>query len=362
MDVARRIEAVRARMHEEGAEAVVISRVSNLRYLTAFDGVIDDGTNGACVITDEAARFYTDMRYAQAAIAAASGGPWTVVVQREDLYAEICEDLRALGFDSLAVESSIPYKRFVHMTDKFGGAVHAVDQLVESIRQVKEPEEVERIAAAAAIADSAFAHIVSFIRPGMTEAEIALELEFYMRRAGSEGVAFEPIVASGPNSAHPHAIPGRRRIERGDMIVLDFGARVGGYCSDMTRTVCMGEPSQEQRRLYEAVLAANEAGLAAVGPGVPCADVDKAGRSVLAERGLGDAFTHGIGHGVGLDVHELPTLSARSTEALRAGAVVTVEPGVYIEGSAGVRIEDLVVVSDAGPRRLTSSTKDLIAI
>lgn len=362
MNVAGRLDAVRRRMADEGIPALVVSTVANLRYLTAFDGVIDDGINGACLITPDVTRFYTDMRYAEAAVAAAQGGPWEVGIQRENLYIEICEELHELAVDSLAVESSVPYGRFKFISEQFRGAVRVTDALVETFRQVKEPAEIERIEAAATIADRAFDHMLEFIRPGVTEAEIALELEFTMRRNGSDGMPFDPIVASGPNGAHPHAIPGPRAIQAGDLIVLDFGARVGGYCSDMTRTVCVGPASDEQRRLYDAVLASNEAGLAQVRAGRPCVDVDRAGRDVLGERGLGDVFTHGIGHGVGLDIHELPTLGPRSTHSLRDHAVVTVEPGVYVEGFAGVRIEDLVVVEGDGYRRLTNAPKELIQI
>lgn len=362
MNVEGRIGALRRRMRDEGVPAAVISTVANLRYLTAFDGVIDDGINGACLVTDDVTRFYTDMRYADAAKTAAEGGPWDVGVQRENLYIEICDDLHELGIESLSVESGVAYGRFRFISEQFRGAVRVTDGLVEAFRQVKEPEEIERIAAAAAIADRAFDHMLEFIRPGVTEAEIALELEFTMRRNGSDGMPFDPIVASGPNGAHPHAIPGPRAVEVGDLIVLDFGARVGGYCSDMTRTVCVGPASDEQRRLYDAVLAANEAGLAEIRPGRPCVDVDRAGRDVLVERGLGDVFTHGIGHGVGLDIHERPTLGPRSTHSLRDHAVVTVEPGVYVEGFAGVRIEDLVVVEGDGYRRLTNAPKELIQI
>ncbi|MHB1017590.1 MAG: M24 family metallopeptidase [Coriobacteriia bacterium] len=362
MNVEGRIHAVRRQMADEGIPALVVSTVANLRYLTAFDDVIDEGINGACLITQDLTRFYTDKRYADAASAAAEGGPWEVGVQRENLYIEICEGLHELGVESLAVESSVPYGRFKFISEQFRGAVRVTDALVETLRQVKESAEIERIAAAASIADRAFDHMLEFIRPGVTEAEIALELEFTMRRNGSDGMPFAPIVASGPNGAHPHAIPGPRAVATGDLIVLDFGARVGGYCSDMTRTICVGPASDEQRRLYDAVLASNEAGLAAVRPGRPCADVDRAGRDVLVERGLGDVFTHGIGHGVGLDIHETPTLGPRSTQSLREAAVVTVEPGVYVEGFAGVRIEDLVVVEDGGYRRLTNSPKELIEI
>ncbi|MBN2248379.1 MAG: aminopeptidase P family protein [Coriobacteriia bacterium] len=362
MNVAGRIEALRRQMRDEGIPAVVVSTVANLRYLTGFDDVIDDGINGACLVTQDLTRFYTDKRYADAAVSAAEGGPWEIGVQRENLYIEICDDLHDLGAESLALETSVPYGRFKFISEQFRGAVRMTDHLVETFRQVKELSEIERIEAAATIADRAFDHMVEFIRPGLTEAEIALELEFTMRRHGSDGMPFAPIVASGPNGAHPHAIPGPRTITPGDLIVLDFGARVGGYCSDMTRTVCVGAASDEQRRLYDAVLAANEAGLAEVRAGRPCVDVDRVGRDVLVERGLGDLFTHGIGHGVGLDIHEMPTLGPRSTQSLRNHAVVTVEPGVYVEGFAGVRIEDLVVVEDGGHRRLTNSPKELIEI
>ncbi|MDY0341440.1 MAG: M24 family metallopeptidase, partial [Coriobacteriia bacterium] len=337
MNVTGRIEAVRRQMRDEGIPAVIVSTVANMRYLTAFDDVIDDGINAACLITQDITRIYTDMRYADAAAAAAQGGPWEVGVQRENLYIDVCEELHELGVESLSLESSVPYGRFRFISEQFHGAVRVTDGFVEAFRQVKEPEEIERIAAAATIADRAFDHMLEFIRPGLTESEIALELEFTMRRNGSNGVSFDPIVASGPNGAHPHAIPGPRVIESGDLIVLDFGARVGGYCSDMTRTVCVGSASDKQRRLYDAVLVANEAGLASVRSGRPCVEVDRAGRDVLVERGLGDVFTHGIGHGVGLDVHELPTLSPGSTHSLRDQGVVTVEPGVYVEGFAGVR-------------------------
>jgi Xaa-Pro aminopeptidase len=349
-------------MKEDRSPAAVISLVSNLRYLTAFDGVIDHGINAVCLITEDDAVFYTDSRYIEAAAEAAANGPWEVRLQKENLYVELCEDLHDKGVESLLIESGVPYGRFKFVSEQFRGAVRVVDRLVESMRHIKEPEEIERIAAAAAIADRGFEHILSVLRPGVTEAEVAIELEYHMRRDGSEEMPFAPIVAAGPNAARPHCIPGDRPLQAGDLVVLDFGARVGGYCSDMTRTVAIGEISKEQRRLYDAVLEANEAGLAAVRSGVPCADIDLAAREVLERHGLGDVFTHGVGHGVGLDVHEMPTLSGRSQESARENAIVTIEPGVYVEGTAGVRIEDLVVVEASGYRRLTNAPKELIQI
>lgn len=362
MDVCGRLEAIRRTMTDDGVHAAVISMPSNLRYLTAFDGVIDQGINAACVITEGAARFYTDSRYIEAAAEAAAGGPWEVRLQRENLYAELCEDLQGDGVESLVLESAVSYGRFKFVSEQFHGAVRTAERLVEGRRQVKEPEEIERIAAAAAIADRGFEHICGFIRDGIAERDVALELEFFMRRNGSEEMPFELIVASGPNGARPHAVPGSRRIESGDLIVIDFGARVGGYCSDMTRTVGVGRVDDERKRLYSAVLEANEAGLTAVKSGAPCVEVDRVARDVLNEAGLGDLFTHGLGHGVGLDVHEMPTVGSRSTETLVSNAVVTIEPGVYVEGTAGVRIEDLVVVEESGYRRLTNAPKDLIEL
>jgi Xaa-Pro aminopeptidase len=362
MNAAPRLEALRKRLAEDGGPVALVTQTSNLLYLTGFEDVIDHGINAACVVSDDIAWFYTDSRYIEAATAAAEGTGWDVRLQKENLYVEVCEALQAAGATTIVMESSVPYGRFKFVSEQFEGAVRVVDQLLEEIRQVKEAEEIERIARAAALADRAFDHLLGFIAPGRTEAEIALELEFFMRKNGSVGMPFEPIVASGPNGARPHAIPGERPVRDGDLIVLDFGARVGGYCSDMTRTVGVGSVREEERRLYDAVLEANEAGLAAVRAGMTCFDVDAASRAVLAERGLGDLFTHGVGHGVGLDVHELPTVGPRSKHSLRRGAVITIEPGVYVSGLAGVRIEDLVVVEPQGHRRLTNAPKDLLII
>lgn len=362
MYVQTRLEGLRKRLREDKAPAAVITLPSNLQYMTAFDGVIDSGINGACVVTDTLARFYTDSRYVEAATAAAAGGPWEVVLQKENLYIELCEELQNAGIASLLLESGVPYGRFKFVSEQFRGAVRVVDQLVETMRMIKEAEEIERIEAAAAIADEAFDHICGFLRPGRSEREIALELEFHMRRNGSENMPFDLIVAGGPNGARPHAVPGDRQLEDGDLVVLDFGAKVGGYCSDMTRTVCIGKATDDKRRVYEAVLQANEAGLAATRAGMPCAEVDLAAREVLQRLGFGDHFTHGLGHGVGIDIHEMPTVGPRSTQSLRRGAVVTIEPGVYLSGVAGVRIEDLVVVEESGCRLLTHSPKQLIEL
>jgi Xaa-Pro aminopeptidase len=230
------------------------------------------------------------------------------------------------------------------------------------LRMVKDARELERIERAQIVTDRAFEHILGLIEPGLSEREVALELEVTMRRAGSDGVAFAPIVASGPNSALPHAAPTGRLLAEGDFVKLDFGARVDGYCADMTRTVVLGDASQRQRDMHTAVLEANRAGRAAVRPGAVGADVHAAAAAVLDRRGMGELFGHGLGHGVGLDVHEGPRLGPGSEDVLAPGMVVTVEPGVYEPGFGGVRIEDLVAVDGGGHRVLTNSIRELIEI
>ncbi|MDI6693332.1 MAG: Xaa-Pro peptidase family protein [Anaerosomatales bacterium] len=360
--VERRLAALRRILSDDEIPAMLVTGVSNMRYLTGFDGVFDDGINAACLVTSEHARFYTDARYSEAARAAAEGTPWTVRQTSGSMYVDICRELQSEGVAQLALESSVPYGRFKFISEQFVGSVRVTDGLVEGIRQVKEAAEIERIQEAARLTDAAFEHILGYVRAGLTEREVALELEFWMRKNGSEGVAFAPIVASGPNSSRPHATVSDRVIQSGDFLKLDFGACVDGYRADMTRTIVVGRADERQQEVYAAVLAANQAGLAAVRGGVAARDVDAAARNVLVERGFGEQFTHGVGHGVGLDIHELPTLNAESRDQLRTGAVVTIEPGVYLEGAFGVRIEDLVVVEEAGCRVLTRSPKELIQL
>jgi Xaa-Pro aminopeptidase len=233
--------------------------------------------------------------------------------------------------------------------------------LVEGLRQVKDPGELERLEAAARIADAALEAVLPCLADGLTEAEFGRILDFEMRSLGASGPSFETIVASGPSAAKPHHRPGPRRIGRDEPIVLDFGAVVDGYCSDMTRTVWVDRVADaDLRRAVSVVLEAQAAGVAAVGPGVACASVDAACREVISAAGWDDRFVHGTGHGVGLDIHEAPSVSSTSTDTLVPGHVVTVEPGVYLPGLGGVRIEDTVVVTDTGCRALNRTAKDRV--
>lgn len=362
MDATRRILALRTRLDGDGIPAIMVTDPANVAYLTGFEGVFDSEDAHAVIVTQDATVLYTDTRYSAAATAAADGTAWEIRVPRENLYITLCTDLERDGIDSMAIETSVPYGRFRFLSEKFSGKLEPLDQWVEEIRQIKEPEEIARIAAAQELTDRAFEHILGMIKVGVTEREIALELEFFMRRNGSEGVAFDAIVASGPNSALPHAKVTDRAVGSGDLLKMDFGAKIDGYCADMTRTVVVGSASDKQREIYEAVLAANIAGIEAVKPGLPGKAIDAAARAVIEGRGFGDLFGHGLGHGVGREVHELPGVGPRATKSVLAGSVITVEPGIYVPGFGGVRIEDLVVVEESGARVLTRSTKDLIEL
>ncbi|NTU71098.1 MAG: aminopeptidase P family protein [Coriobacteriia bacterium] len=357
-----RLEALRVLMHDAALGAMVVWSVPNVSYLTGFIGVWDEEPAALLAVTDSESVVFTDSRYLESARAAALEGPWDVRLVVDDQWSEALAVAVGAGATRVAVESTMPYATVEGARERFEGDIVPTAGLVERLRASKDANEIELIGQAQAITDAAFDHVLGFVRPGMTEREVALELEFHMRATGSDGIAFPPIVASGPNSALPHAHPSAREIVAGDFLKMDFGARVGGYCADMTRTVVVGTASARQREIYQAVLAANAAGLAAVAEGVACAGVDKAARDVLAAAGYGDYFGHGLGHGLGLEIHEQPSVGARSTHTLAVGNVVTIEPGAYLPGFGGVRIEDLVVVDAGGARVLTTSTKDLIEL
>jgi Xaa-Pro aminopeptidase len=357
-----RLASLRRRLVDEEVGAFLVTSEANQRYLTGFEGVFDGNGAGLCLVTAAFARYYTDFRYQEVAECAAEGTSWSVHIVKENIYVTVCDELRAQGVESLGIESSMPYGRFRFISEKFQGRVAAFDQLVEEQRRIKEPAEVDAIGRAAALADRALDAVLGIIRPGIREVDVALEIESFMRKGGSEGLAFDSIVASGPNSSKPHAGVTDRVIGTGELLTMDFGARVDGYCSDMTRTVVIGTANDRQREVYAAVLEANLAALAAVKPGLPGEQIDAVARDLLTARGFGDRFGHGLGHGVGLHVHELPRVGPNSRDSVRAGSVITIEPGVYLPGFGGVRIEDLVVVEEGGYRLLSHAPKDLIEL
>jgi Xaa-Pro aminopeptidase len=363
VSVQDRVEALRAHLIDDAVGAVLVSLPANMRYLTGFDAVFDASISAAVVVAPGWQRFYTDSRYIEAATTAARGSAWDVRLQRESLFGEVCDDLRSEGIETVAIESGVTHERFLFVSDRFGGRVTVSDRWVEGLREVKDAGELDAAARAAVLTDAAFEHVLGIVRPGLREIDVALALEVYMRGNGSEGLAFEPIVASVPNTSRPHAGITMREIEPGDLLTMDLGARIDGYCADLTRTIVVGaRATGEQRRVYDAVLAANQAGHEAVRAGAAARDVDAAARDLLTGLGLGEYFGHSLGHGVGLEVHEGPRVSAHSDDILKAGSLVTIEPGVYVPGFGGVRIEDLVAVEEDGGRILSRATKELIEV
>jgi Xaa-Pro aminopeptidase len=266
--------------------------------------------------------------------------------------------IRRIGFES----EFVPYGQVERLREKLAPAELVPLPDVDRLRWVKDETEITALSHAADIADAAFVHLLRVLRPAMTEWDAALELEIAIRRAGAERMSFETVLASGPRSAFPHGRATERRMAVGDFVTVDFGAVYDGYASDCTRTVVLGEPDARQRQIYEIVLEAQRTALAVIRPGIACRDVDAAGRSVIAAAGFGEAFGHALGHGIGLDVHEGPSLSPRNEAPLEPGMVVTVEPGIYLPGWGGVRIEDDVVVTADGCRLLTHAPKELLAL
>lgn len=356
MDVAGRADRVRAGFGESGIDALLVTDLSNVRYLTGFTG-----SAGRLLVTPERMLLVTDGRYAAQApdqIAAhgvdAEVAVGTTLKEQDDTLASAAGSQR-LGLEAGSI-SWADQRRTAQAP--WTAELVATEGLVEEPRQVKDDGEIARLARASAIADAALATIAPQLLDQRTETEVGFALDTEMRRLGADGISFETIVASGPNGARPHHRPGPRTIVEGDLVVIDFGALVDGYHSDMTRTFMVGESTATQRRMYDVVLAAQAAGVAAVRAGVEAKEVDRTCRDLIAEAGWGDAFGHGTGHGVGLVIHEDPRVSKASTATLAPGHVVTVEPGVYLPDHGGVRIEDTVVVTDEGCSTLTLAPKD----
>jgi Xaa-Pro aminopeptidase len=359
MDVAGRIPRLRAALAEAGIGALLVTRLPNVRYLTGFTG-----SAGMVLVTATDARLVTDGRYQDqsAEQLEASGAPATIgigltqALQRE-LLVEAAGAVDRLGLEAHGV-SWAQQRSFAEWFPE--AELVPTEHLVEAFRMVKDPGEVARVRAACAIADDALQATLPMLKDGPSERDFALRLEFAMRERGASGNSFDPIVASGPNGAKPHARPSDRTIVPHELVVIDFGCIVDGYCSDMTRTVSVGDPGPDARRLWDTVLTSQRAGRDAVGAGVECAAVDRACRDVIDDAGWGDKFIHGTGHGVGLEIHEDPRVASTSGGTLAPGHVVTVEPGVYLPGVGGVRIEDTVVVTDDGFVALTEFPKDLV--
>jgi Xaa-Pro aminopeptidase len=356
MSVASRLHALRARF--DGYDALVVTTLPNVRYLTGFAG-----SAGVLIVTPTGALLTTDGRYRtqSAEQVRAAGADVEITIGNTTAQRQAASDfvgrLPRVGLEADSVSWS---GQRVWATLFDAAELVPTSNAVEGLREVKDDAEIARMERAAAIADAALYEVLPMLSDDVTEEQFALELDTAMRRGGAESTAFDTIVAAGENSAMPHHRPGARPVRQGDAVVVDFGATYEGYRSDMTRTFCVGaEPEGDLARVFAVVGASQAAGAAAVRPGIPAKDVDDVCRAIIAEAGWADRFEHGTGHGVGLDIHEAPTVSQLGTAILAPGFVVTVEPGVYLPGQGGVRVEDTLVVTENGSRPLTRFTKDI---
>jgi Xaa-Pro aminopeptidase len=338
----------------KGLTALYISDLLNIRYLTGFSG-----TNGACLVGPELRLFFTDFRYTERAEQEVGEG-WERPQAERELLPQIAARMSGrVGYE----DGKLTVRQLGKLADALGEGTElvAAGDLVEELRAAKDEGEVDRIAAAAKLTDEVYRWAIDQGMAGRTERDVARACEARIRELGAEP-SFPPIVAAGPNGALPHAEPGPREIGKGELVVFDMGAELDGYCSDCTRTFATGDPGAEATDVYELVREAQTAALEALRPGLPGRDADAVARKLIEAAGHGERFGHGLGHGVGIEVHEAPRLAASSEDELRAGNVVTVEPGVYLPGRLGVRIEDLVVVGEHENRNLSGLDKGLTIV
>lgn len=339
--------------------ALIISP-ENRKYFTGFES-----SDGYLLISHDRAVFITDGRYIEAAENSIKSAEVQLLEQKP--FAQISRILNEMGCQQLLIEAT---RTTVSIYNSLKGVLkkttistdNTLDTIINTIRSVKSKTEVEQIVKAQRIAEDAFEHILKFIKSGVTEKEIALELDFYMLRNGGEGLSFETIAVSGKNSSMPHGVPSNKKIENGDFVTLDFGTIIGGYHSDMTRTIAVGFATDEMVNVYNTVLNAQCNCIKNIKAGVSCKDGDAFARNIIKASGYGQYFTHSTGHGVGVEIHEFPNLSPASTSILEVGNIVTVEPGIYIPGKFGVRIEDMVLIEESGCQNLTKAPKDLIVL
>ncbi len=352
-----RIEKVREILKKNGLDGLIVTKQQNWQYLSGFTG-----TNAALIITTGDQYLVTDFRYLEQAAEQAGGfhiiKPFALV---EDA---VVDQVKKLGLGRLGFEDdNLTYHLYSTYKEKLPGVeLVPLHETVENVRRVKDQGEIASLRKAAGITDEAFDYILEIIGPGVREVDIALEIEYFIKKKGAQKSAFDIIVASGPRAALPHGVATDKKIQAGEFIVLDFGAVVDGYHADMTRTIILGRPSQQHCRIYDLVLRAQERALEAIKPGVKCSAVDLAARDLISVEGYGANFGHGLGHSVGLEIHEKPGFTPKDETILQPGMVLTVEPGIYLSGWGGVRIEDLVLVTGDGIEILSKSPKNLIEL
>ena len=354
----KRIDLLRDKMIQENIPALLITNAYNLRYMTGFTG-----TSGSAIITMDKAYFITDFRYVNQANLQCVG--YEIIKHEGDMFLTASElvhhdHISLIAFD----DHHLTFAQYCHLEEVMGEVeLRPLNGMIESLREVKDKDEIATIQEACRIADSAFAHILEYIKPGMTEIEVANELDFYMRRQGASGLSFDTIVASGVRSSLPHGVASDKVIEKGDFITLDFGCYYNGYVSDMTRTISLGNPRYDVlKEIYQIVLDAHLAVEKAAKPGMTGKALDAVARDYITEQGYGEYFGHSTGHGIGLEVHESPMISKMNEVPLVVGNTITDEPGIYLPEIGGVRIENDLLITENGCESFTTSPRELIII
>lgn len=351
-----KLERLRATFSSDGIDGILITSPYNRRYMTNFTG-----SAGVVLISLDQEQFITDFRYIEQASKQCQG--YEIVKISGTIPEEVAKQVKKLGIQKLGFEEDyLTFSAFKTYEKEVGAELIPISGVIEKLRLIKTDAEIKILKEAADIADAAFKHILDFIQPGKTELEVSNELEFFMRRAGATSSSFDTIVASGHRSALPHGVASEKIIEAGDVVTLDYGAYYKGYVSDITRTVAVGEPDAKLKEIYEIVLEAQLRGMDGIKPGMTGKQADALTRDYITEKGYGEYFGHSTGHGIGLEVHEGPALSVKSDILLEPGMIVTCEPGIYIPGLGGVRIEDDTLVTKDLNEALTHSTKELIIL
>ena len=351
------LKQIAAKLPEYGIDAMLVNSEPGEFYAVGFHG------EGNVVVTAEKCFYFTDSRYIEAANNLITGAEIAMTGHSRNYRAMVQEVIDQCHIETLGFEESYLSVADYELWDKgLTARLVPAQKLVNSLRAAKDAEEIALMRKAQEITDRAFDEICKFIQPGMTEQEIAAKLQYDMLRFGAMRMSFDPIVASGPNGSKPHAIPSSKQVQKGEFITMDFGCKYGGYCSDMTRTVALGEPTGEMKKVYQTVLEAQLAGIAVTRAGVPGKSIDAAARKVIADAGYGEYFGHGYGHSLGIEIHESPNANTREETLLPVGAVVSAEPGIYLPGKFGVRIEDVTILREDGCEILTKSPKELIIL
>ncbi|MBP0725767.1 aminopeptidase P family protein [Bacillus sp. RG28] len=351
-----RIEKIQKQLTKNNVDAILITKNENRRYTTGFTG-----SAGMVLISQKGVTFITDFRYGEQAQAEVKNAK--IVIHDGNIEKEVASEIERHGIQNLAVEANaMTLNTFSALKEYTNAQLVPLENIVEKVREIKDQSELETMRTAARIADTAFDNILNVIKPGITEREVRNELEVYMRKQGASSSSFNIIVASGQRAALPHGVASEKVIEHGDMVTLDFGAMYNGYCSDITRTIAVGNCSDEFHDIYHIVLEALKRGTEGIRAGENAKKIDDLTRDYITEKGYGDRFGHSTGHGLGLEVHEPLRLSDKSKEVLQAGMVVTVEPGIYIPGWGGCRIEDDIVVTENGYEIITHSPKKLLIL